>query len=79
MDVLEILQYVLGMGLAVLGWFARVLWQAVSELKDDLADLKEALPIYYVRKDDFREFKDSLMAALQRIENHLAQKQDKIH
>ena len=79
MDVVEILQLVLGMGLAALGWFARILWQAVSELKDDLSKLKEALPIYYVRKDDFKDFKESVMGDLLRIENLLAQKQDKNH
>jgi hypothetical protein len=73
----EALQYVLGIGLAVLGWFARVLWTAVQELKNDLAEIKEMLPIYYVRKDDFKDFKHSVMEALQRIENLLYQKADK--
>lgn len=77
MDVVEILQWVLGAGLAVVGWFARVLWGAVQELKNDLADIKENLPIYYVRKDDFREFRHSVMDSLQRIEALLYQKADK--
>lgn len=77
MEVGEILQLVLSLGLAAVGWFARVLWGAVSELKDDLAKLKEALPIYYVRKDDFKEFRQSVMDCLHRIEALLAQKQDK--
>jgi hypothetical protein len=73
----EILQYVLGVGLAVLGWFARVLWTAVQELKDDLAEIKEMLPIYYVRKDDFKEFRQNVMDALSRIETLLYHKVDK--
>jgi hypothetical protein len=77
MEINELLQLVLGVGLAVLGWFARVLWGAVQELTKDLAILKEELPIYYVRKDDFREFRHSVMDALQRIENLLYQKADK--
>lgn len=77
MEVGEILQLVLSLGLAAMGWFARVLWGAVSELKDDLAKLKETLPIYYVRKDDFKEFRQSVMDCLHRIEALLAQKQDK--
>jgi hypothetical protein len=77
MDVTEVLQWVLGIGLTVLGWFARQLWGAVQELKQDLAELKEELPIYYVRKDDFKEFRHSIMEALQRIENLLYQKADK--
>lgn len=77
MEVGEILQLVLSLGLAAMGWFARVIWGAVSEIKDDLAKLKEVLPIYYVRKDDFKEFRQSVMDCLHRIESLLAQKQDK--
>lgn len=77
MEMSEVLQVVLSVGLAAVGWFARVLWAAVSELKDDLAKLKEALPIYYVRKDDFKEFRQSVMDCLHRIEQLVAQKQDK--
>lgn len=77
MDTTEVLQWVLGIGLTVLGWFARQLWGAVQELKQDLAKLNGELPIYYVRKDDFKEFRHSIMEALQRIENLLYQKADK--
>ena len=77
MDISEALQWVLGAGIAIIGWFARVLYAAVSELKDDLAKLREELPIHYVRKDDFREFRHNVMDALQRIETLLYQKADK--
>lgn len=77
MEMSEILQTFLSLGLAIIGWFARVLWAAVQELKSDLARLREDLPIYYVRKDDFKEFRESVMTSLQRIENLLYQKADK--
>lgn len=77
MEVGQLFQIILSLGLAAMGWFARVLWGAVSELKDDLAKLKETLPIHYVRKDDFKEFRQSVMDCLHRIESLLAQKQDK--
>jgi len=77
MNTNEILQFVLGTGLAVLGWFARVIWGAVQELKDDLADLKQDLPIHYIRRDDFKEFRQDVIDALHRIEEILAKKQDK--
>lgn len=73
----EILQILLSVGLAAIGWFARVLWGAVAELKDDLAKLKQDLPVYYVRKDDFKEFRQSVIDCLHRIEALVAQKQDK--
>ncbi len=73
----DFFQILLGVGLSVVGWFARVLWGAVQELKSDLSRLREDLPINYVRKDDFREFRESVMTSLQRIENLLYQKVDK--
>ncbi len=72
------IEWLLGIGLAIVGWLARVLWQAVQELKEDLAEIKEQLPIHYVRKDDFREFRHNVMDALNRIEHLLYQKQDKV-
>jgi hypothetical protein len=77
MEVKDMIEYVLMVGLAAVGWFARILYAAVNELKDDLAKLREELPIHYVRKDDFREFRHSVMDALQRIETLLYQKADK--
>lgn len=73
----EILQVLFSVGLAAMGWFARVLWGAVSELKDDLAKLKQDLPVYYVRKDDFKEFRQSVIDCLHRIEELVSKKQDK--
>jgi len=77
MEVASFFEICLSLGLAAVGWFARILWASVSELKDDLAKLKEDLPIYYVRKDDFKEFRQSVMECLHRIEALVAQKQDK--
>lgn len=79
MEMAEVLQVVLSVGLAAVGWFARVLWGAVSELKDDLAKLKQELPVHYIRKDDFKEFKQSVIECLHRIEELISKKQDKNH
>lgn len=73
----ELIQWILGIGVAGIGWFARMLWAAVQELKDDLSKLREDLPIHYVRKDDFREFRHNVMDALARIEGLLSGKADK--
>lgn len=73
----ELIQWILGVGVAGIGWFARMLWAAVQELKDDLSKLREDLPIHYVRKDDFREFRHNVMDALARIEGLLSGKADK--
>jgi len=66
-----------GSVLAAMGWFAKSLWDAVQELKRDLAKLREDLPIFYVRKDDFKDFRDELINVLHRIESKLDSKVDK--
>lgn len=66
-----------GVALAVMGWFARTLWEAVQELKRDLTKLREELPIHYIRKDDFKDFKEEVMSTLQRILDKLENKVDK--
>jgi hypothetical protein len=63
--------------MGALGWFARELWDAVKDLKSDLAKLREELPKTYVAKDDFVDFKKELMQVLNRIEDKLDHKQDK--
>lgn len=73
----ELIQILLGIGVTGVGWFARMLWSAVQELKEDLSKLREDLPIHYVRKDDFREFRHNVMDALARIEGLLSGKADK--
>lgn len=62
---------------AILGWFARELWSAVKTLKDDLVTLKDEVHLHYVRKDDFRDWKDEIRSFLQRIETKLDTKVDK--
>ena len=44
MDNQLLINLVLGGVMSVIGWFARVLWYAVDELKKDLSKLREELP-----------------------------------
>ena len=60
--------------MGVAGWFARELWTAVQDLKNDLSKL----PLTYVArldyKDDMREVKEMLSKIFDRLDN----KADKI-
>ena len=67
----------LGIGMTVVGWFARELWGAVKELRADLAVLREDLPKEYVAKDDYREDIREIKALLERIFEKLENKADK--
>lgn len=75
--MLELVTGVLGLGLTVLGWFAREMWGTVKALARDLIQLQKDMSEQYVRKDDFKDFRAELLQVLQRIENKLDSKQDK--
>ncbi len=77
MSVFEILSIVAAAASSILGWFAREMWSAVKELKQDLAKLREEIPKSYVSKDDFSERFREVVELLHRIENKLDSKQDK--
>lgn len=77
MSTLELFNYALTIGVGVLGWFARELWTAVKNLKEDLVTLKEEVWLHYLRRDDFRDFRNEILNVLQRIENKLDTKVDK--
>lgn len=80
----EAINIILGVVSASLGWFARELWTAVKDLKEDLAKLREDLPIHYVRKDDFKslqseihDFRKEMIRYLEKIGDALNNKADK--
>jgi len=77
MDMLELVTGVLGLGLTVLGWFAREMWGTVKALARDLIQLQKDMSEQYVRKDDFKEFRTEILNVLQRIESKLDTKVDK--
>ena len=77
MNMSDILLTVMGAGLAVLGWFARELWDSVKKLNEALDTLRTDVSTFYVRKDDFKDFRSEILSFLQRIENKLDTKVDK--
>jgi len=67
----------IGSVLAVLGWFARQLWDAVQALKEDMKQIEVDLPTKYVRKDELEMKLDKLEHMLNRIFEKLDSKADK--
>ena len=67
----------IGAALAVAGWFARILWEAVQSLKFDLHQIEVDLPINYVRKDDMDKRMDHIEDMFKRIYDKLDGKADK--
>ena len=73
----DIINLLIGTVLAVLGWFARQLWDAVQNLKIDLNKIEVSLPTHYVRKDELEVRFDKLEVMLDRIFDKLDSKVDK--
>jgi len=53
MEMQAIVNLTIGLLIAIGGWFAKSLWDAVSRLKDDLHAIEVELPSHYLRKDEF--------------------------
>ena len=67
----------LSAALAVAGWFARQLWEAVKLLKDDIHRIEADLPKSYVLKTDLDKRMDHIEGMFQRIYDKLDGKADK--
>lgn len=77
MDTQTLVNIAAGTILAVLGWFARVLWEAVNTLREDLHKLEVDLPSNYIRRDEFQDGMKEIKDMLGKIFDKLDGKADK--
>lgn len=81
MDTQLIINLATGSLLAVFGWLARQLWDAVKELRDDIHKIETDLPSLYMRKDEFKEgikeIKDLFTEVFRKIDDLKDRKVDK--
>jgi len=77
MEAQSLINIIVGTVLSVLGWFARQLWDAVQELKNDMKEIEIDLPTHYVRKDELEQRFNKIEDMLNRIFQKLDNKADK--
>lgn len=77
MDSQMMINLAAGAILAALGWFARVLWEAIVKLQEDLHQLEVDLPSNYVRRDEFSDNMKEIKEMLGKIFDRLDNKVDK--
>lgn len=77
MDWQNLINLVGGAALAVIGWFARQLWDAVQKLKSDMSRLELSISDNYVKKDDFKDGIKELKEMLGKIFDKLDAKADR--
>jgi hypothetical protein len=63
---------------AIGGWFFRQLWDATKELRKDLHSVEKALPVHYVRREEFTEIMREIRAMFEKIHDKLDGKADKV-
>lgn len=67
----------LGVACAVIGWFARELYQAINRLREDLQKLEVKLSSEYVRYDRLQDALKPILSGIEEIKSALAHKVDK--
>lgn len=77
MEPQTMINIVMGVLLAVAGWFCRQIWDAVKELREDLHRIEVDLPMHYIRRDEFSEGMREIKEMLGRIFEKLDAKADK--
>jgi hypothetical protein len=81
MDTQTLINFALGSLLALVGWLARQLWEAVEHLKRDLHQIKVDLPSRYVRREEFsealKEIKDLCRQIFDKVDSLEKRKADK--
>ena len=77
METQTIINLAAGSILMVVGWFARQLWEAVKELREDLHRIEIEMPTNYIRRDEFSDGMREIKEMLRIITDKLDGKADK--
>lgn len=77
MDLQTLFNVMITVLLAIVGWFARTVWDSLKEYKDRLHEVELHLPNNYVKQVDINARFDKLENMLERVFIKLDQKQDK--
>jgi hypothetical protein len=78
MDWQNLINMTGGAALAVVGWFARQLWDSVKELKADIADLRLHVSETYVKKSEMETLEAQMDKRFDRVEQMIVKLYDKI-
>lgn len=73
----KLLLIVIGVLSFAFGWLLKIIWGAITELKDDMKETNRVIHETYVRKDDYRIEMSKIEVMFQRILDKLDAKADK--
>lgn len=72
-----IVNWAFGLAGTLGGFVVKAMWDAIAQLRTDLADLNRAIARDYVRRDDYRDDISEIKGLLSRIFDKLDEKADK--
>jgi len=78
MDQMRLMDFLLALVSAGLGWWAKVMWDAVRELRRDLRELENGIPREYVRKTDWDRATDRISAEIHDLKTEVTGRMDAI-
>jgi len=73
----NLINLLIGVVGAIVGWVLKVIWGAIQELQMDMKDIEKELHTEYVIKDDFHVALDEIKDMFKRIFDKLDNKADK--
>ena len=77
MDFQNVMDGVMALVGAVLGWFVKIIWDAIKELQRDMKETNQTIHEHYVRKEDYRIDIAEIRGMFNRIMDKLDSKVDK--
>jgi uncharacterized membrane protein (DUF106 family) len=77
MEFQNILDGVMALIGAILGWFVKIIWDAIKELQKDMKETNQTIHEHYVRKEDYRIDIAEIRGMFNRIMDKLDSKVDK--
>lgn len=68
---------ILGLAMAALGWWARIMWDSIRSLQNEMNDFQQHVSETYIRRDDYRDDMVEIKSMLRQIFEMINNKADK--
>jgi len=68
---------ILGLAMAALGWWARIMWDSIRPLQNEMTNFQQHVSETYIRRDDYRDDMVEIKSMLRQIFEMINNKADK--
>jgi len=68
---------ILGLAMAALGWWARIMWDSIRSLQNEMTNFQQHVSETYIRRDDYRDDMVEIKSMLRQIFEMINNKADK--